>query len=65
MGMRTRGHLQSSPRLRSVSRPCRDGPGDHCQPRATVAGSGHYARLQPWVRFLPSSWNGSWNDAPN
>jgi hypothetical protein len=30
-----------------------------------AAGSGHYARLQPWTRFSPAAWNGSWNDTPN
>ena len=39
-----------------------DCPVEHVNSYGTAAvGSGHYARLQPWARFPPSLWNGSWN----
>jgi hypothetical protein len=33
--------------------------------RTTAVGSGHRARLQPWVCFSPSAWTGSWTGLPD
>jgi hypothetical protein len=43
-----------------------DCPVEHVNSYGTAAvGSSHYARLQPWARFPPFLWNGSWNGAPD